>query len=382
MNDETPNIGDTRISVYPSGAKYRQILVACVQCGKERWQEYRSKGSNRPLCSVCAGKKKMESPSFKEKILAGSRKRWDRPGEHERMSESMQGEKNHFYGKAHSPEALETMSKPRVNVNIGHNREWGYLVGLVLGDGWISQGKKSYKIGVSSTRAEIVDKYYDCCCKLGIHCSRYFPNGHHVAEVVSKKLYLYLRPYKYADFHFTIPEMVYKHKEMSRGFLRGFFDAEGGVYPSKDSQTGVSIECWSKHIDNLIQVKELLGMLGIESHLHPEKKKQISARLFISDYKNRVLFRDLVGFKIIRKHQRLLNMKPPIGQDYTIEQYNQAMDLRGRGFTCYEIQKLTGVNHNTVAGWYCFKSNGRLPRILRQQIIHTKNKKELNDIVT
>lgn len=398
MNDIEPNIGDIRASVYPSGEKYRQIFVDCVQCGKGRWQAYRSKGTNRSLCSVCAAKKRMENPSFKEKILAGSRRRWGKLGEREKQSEIMQGENNPFYGNKHSSKALEKMSKPKVEVSIGHTREWGYLIGLVLGDGCIVKTNNgNYKTTVSSTMPEIVDIFYDCVRNLGLHCgyeiatikpewsakSKIKSNAtiRYTATLLSKKVYCWIRPYKYEDYHFTVPDMVFNHKDMASGFLQGFFDAEGGVYLAKESNS-VNIQCWSKHIDNLLQVKELLKVLGIEAYVHSEKKQSISARLCISDYNNRLLFRELVGFRIERKQERLSNMKQLPNKLYSIEQYQKAMELREKGFTCYEIQEQTGVNHNTVAGWYCFRKNGRLPRVLRQNETHAKNNVELEELVS
>lgn len=388
MNNQ---IGDTRIRILESGYKAKETFMPCTQCGKGRWQVLRHSVTNRPICRACSSSNRMKNPDYKEKILAGLRRRWARIGEKERMSQMMSGKNNHFYGKKWTEEMRFLLSKPKIKVNIGHTKEWGYIIGLVLGDGCVRYKKNgNYEIVVASTKPEIVDIFYECALKLKLHCiysirqqkARGFKKVDGIrydATVLSKKLYLYLRPYKYKDFRFTIPDIIYRHKDMASGFLQGFFDADGGVYLTKNSYTYKgNIQCWSKHVENLTQVKELLETLGILSYVHKEKKKQTSARLTISDYANRILFRELVGFRIKRKQERLDSMKAiSKRKSYTIEQYSKVIELRERGFTAYEIQEQTGVNHNTAVGWYWAVANNRLPRTIRQQITHIKNDKEL-----
>lgn len=361
-----PNIGDARIRTYQSGDRYRQVFVACVQCGKGRWQVYRTKGTNRPLCCVCAGKKRMENPIFKEKILAGSRRRWAVPGARGEMRKMMSGGNNHFYGKKHTEETREILSRPRVKVNIGHTREWGYLIGVVLGDGCISRTNGgNYKVTVSSTIPEIVDIFYDCVRKLGLHCGyeittikpelrakskiKSDATIRYTATLLSKKVYCWLRPYKYEDYHFTVPDIVYRHKDMLCGFLKGFFDAEGGIYPT-GSNNGYSIECYSKHKSNLEQVKRCLDILGIESYIQVRTDKYLS-RLIIANYKDRLFFKDLIGFKIERKADRLNKMGKPRNNTYSQETHEYAEKLISEGVESREIAKLTNVNIQTIGVW-------------------------------
>ena len=370
--------------------------MPCIQCGRGRWQILKHGASDRPICRACSSSNRMKNPIYKEKILAGSKRRWARLDERERISKMMSGENSHFYGKTWTKEMRKLLSRPRVKVNIGHSQEWGYIIGLVLGDGCVRQKSNgNYEVVVASSRPEIVDLFYESVLRLGLHCiygirpvkAAGFSKSVGIcydATVSSKKLYLYLRPYKYDDFHFTIPDIVYRYKEMACGFLQGFFDAEGGVYLVKNSLVNRgNIQCWSKHLDNLIQVKRLLAVLGIESYVHEEKKKSISTRLSISDFANRILFRELVGFRIKRKQERLDSMKQSTRhQSYTAEQYHKAIELREQGCTAYEIQSQTRVNHNTAIGWYWAKDKGRLPRTLRQQLTHARNTEKLETFLS
>lgn len=373
-------VGDIRTKVYdngyPCGNKHKQIYHACVDCSKTRWVDIKHGEPANKRCHSCAAKLKA-TDEWKMKILEGSSKRWARHGEHERMSNNMKGDNNHFYGKKHSSKTIAIMSKPRTKIEIKPTTDWGYLIGLVLGDGWLNYRKGSYRVGVSSTLPEIVDCFKNVCERLEIHASSFKTCEYYCTEVCAKELYKYLRPCKYKDYHFIIPSQVYKSKTMAYGFLMGFFDAEGGVYKAKGGNS-TSIQCWSKHIENLKQVRDLLNKVGINSYLHKEKKQNISARLCISDYGNRCLFRSLVGFRIERKQKRLDDMNRPSGNNYTVEQYEWAMKLKNEGYAAPMIQKITGVNKNTIGVWYHNKGKGHMIRSERRKYNILMNDKEIS----
>lgn len=379
------NIGDTRIKVYSNGDKYKQTFVACIQCGLGRWQALSHGKSNRPICRKCSTTNNWKNPEIKEKRVQGLIKAWEKP-EMEKVkklrSESMSGNRNPFYGKKPSQKVIDALSKPRVNINVTHSKDWGYFIGLVLGDGCIVKTKKNYKVVVGSTRPELIDVFYECCNNLKVHCIKcdrpYRDHHEYDAEVVSKKLYLWLNPYKDSDFHFTIPEMVYRHTNMLRGFLQGFFDAEGGVYKHRETVNAFSIECWSKHIENLAQVKELLDILGIRSYLHKEKKKNITSRLFICNYQDRVKFKELVGFRIKRKQDVLDSMEEPKYKCHSLDKYKIALLLRQKGLTYKEISERINVARDTITGW-CLRKK---PSILGMQQRLEINNQEIQELCT
>lgn len=223
-----------------------------------------------------------------------------------------------------------------------------------------------YRVSVSSTRPEIVDKFYECVQKLGLHCgyelqhlteekkakmiARTDSDIVYRATLQSKRVWRWMRPYKYDDFHFTIPDIVFTHKEMAKGFLQGFFDAEGGVYPANKSNS-VNIQCWSKHISNLEQVQRLLAVIGIKSYAYEEHKKSTSARLTISDYDNRMRFRELVGFRIKRKMDRLNEVREPLKVKHSQEIKELAESLIKEGKSGREIADITKVNIATIGVW-------------------------------
>lgn len=373
-----PHLNDIRIHVTPSGQKVKQVYSACEGCGKARWVALKQGLPERTHCHACGTKLSWQDMAIRGKRQEGLLESWDNKNRRDNLSKRYSGSGNPFYGKKHNAKVLAIISKPRTKIKIKPTTDWGYLIGLVLGDGWLNARNGSYRVGVSSTRSEIVQQYYNVCEELGIHSSYYSIGSFYCSEVCAKALYEYLRPCKYEDFHFMIPSMVYKSRRMACGFLQGFFDADGGVYKTNGGNTAVSIQCWSKHIENLCQVRDLLNIVGIKSYLHKEKKKLISARLCISDYENRCLFRSLVGFKIERKQKRLDNMGEPFGKNYTIEQYEWAMKLKDEGYSARQIEKLTGVNHGTVGVWYHYRDTGHMIRAERKRRKITENDKEIN----
>ena len=373
-----PKIGDTRIRYSKAGVKIKETLIACVQCGKGRWQVYRTI-NDRPICRSCSLSNGWKNPELRAKHIVGSVKRWAVPNAKAIMSEQMMGESNHFYGKKHTKETLTVLRKPHIKRTVTPTWNWGYFIGVVLGDGCISKTNGgNFKISVGSTKTEIVDLFYNCVKNLRFNCGYEITkinselkentlvhsdaDTRYNAVLQSKSIYLWLRPYKYEDFHFTVPDVVYRHDKMLRGFLCGFFDAEGGVYKSS-SINGYTINCFSKHKDNLEQIKDCLDILGINSYIHVRTDKYLS-KLMIANYKDRVLFRELVNFKIKRKSERLDQMKKTAKNRYSREIKEYALKLIREGKKPSEIKKLTKVNRITIGVWRWNLNNPRKDAIV------------------
>ena len=384
-----PKIGDMRVRLLPKcGQRHKETFMACIDCGKGRWQG-KNDAETKLRCNSCATKNGWMNPVIRENRTLGLIQSWEGDdARRELFRTKYSGVNSKIYGRKHTKESIEKMAVPAFKVDILPTKEWGYFIGVTLGDGCVTKGSHgNYKIIVSSSRPEIVDKFYECANKLGLHCGYEIQNRHpagfikipfirYAAVVLSMDLYQQLRPCKQDDFNFFVPKVIYSNNEMISGFLQGFFDAEGGAYKNNKNVSGYNIKCWSKHIENLIQIKNLLKMLGIESYLHNEnreKRKVICAAITISDYKNRMLFKDLVGFRIKRKQDKLNSMQNPTGAmyHYTDEQYNRVLELRLKGLKYTEIEKETGVKYTTLSRWCeCKRMNGFKDR-------HAKNDREL-----
>lgn len=364
-----PKIGESRVRISVKGGQRRkETFIACIGCGKGRWVT-KHDAKTKLRCQSCATKNGWKNPIIRENRTLGLIQSWEgADARRELFRTKYSGVNSKNYGKHHTKESIEKMAVPAFKVNILPTREWGYFIGVTLGDGCVTRGSAgNYKIIAASSRPEIVDLFYESAKRLGLHClygiRKSKAKGYskvdgirYDATVLSMDLYYQLRPCKQDDFTFYVPQIIYSNNEMISGFLQGFFDAEGGVYKSSTSKNGYNISCWSKHIENLMQVKTLLKMLGIESYLHRDDRKSrntVSSRLTLSDYGNRMLFKEFVGFRIKRKQDRLDNMQKPVcaKYHYTDEQYNRVLELRLKGLKYEEIVKETGVKYSTLARW-------------------------------
>src|SRR5438445_5576925 len=128
------------------------------------------------------------------------------------------------------------------------NADLGWLVGVILGDGYIWRMQSGgYVIGLDTPEVFYADLFGGTLAKRfpGLWVKRYFRrrnrifNGKKFVEdvytirAVSKFLYDFPRPHKQHDFHWTIPSSIHRSRACMRGFLQGIFDAEGGLHSSR-----------------------------------------------------------------------------------------------------------------------------------------------------
>jgi DNA-binding transcriptional regulator WhiA len=289
------------------------------------------------------------------------------------------GVNNPFYGKKHT---LETMTKIALvknlnpknilkraienNIKIEPTKDWGYFIGIVLGDGWVN--KKGYSIEVGSTVPEIVDAFRDVCKLLNLpfkyvarNCKVRPKNKRGITircTVVSKKINGFLRNYKKPDFHWEIPQMVIENEDMLTGFMQGIFDAEGGVYLYKKGMC--TIELSSKHESNLKQVQKYLYKEYYISSSIIDSQTRTAAKLCINEYTNRNEFKEQIGFRLKRKQDKLdcMTRKRKI---YSTKTYLYVLMLLDRGFSTKEIIKRAKVEKHIIYAW----RDGKIPPYIK-----------------
>lgn len=263
-------------------------------------------------------------------------------------------------------------------VAISPTKEWGYFIGLILGDGYIAKTKTTgYRIAVESTRPETVNAYCNSAKALGLHCN--YLVWHHkwrgetriryLASVYSKRLYDFFRLLKGKDSQFTLPPLVFQNQQCLCGFLQGYFDAEGTVWIGPRGK--VAIEAYSKQASNLMQIQSCLDLLKIECYIINSKNK--TARIVITDYDSRIKFKELISFRLSSKQIKLEAMRPLQRERHSAEIYSETMHLINQGYTYPQIQAELGVNRNTIAGW----KFGKRPRTVIMEENYAK-KRETN----
>lgn len=187
---------------------------------------------------------------------------------------------------------------------------FGYLCGLVLGDGYLFRTKnRNYRVSLESTDEELATLFVEVARNLGFNPLGYkraklrsfksgysYSNESWVITINSKQLYYLLRPFKKEDFLWQIPIFLVKKKEAILGFLSGLFDAEGTV-----DKKGLALS--SKRIENVKQIQIVLSNVGIKSRLYVTRSS--AQILTIREHLSKQLFQRLIGFRLQRKNVKL-----------------------------------------------------------------------------
>jgi len=205
-------------------------------------------------------------------------------------------------------------------ISLEPTRKLGYFCGLTLGDAALFKTKgRNYGVRLESTDNELAVCFYDAVKKAFPNLNpffrtrqkiRYFPQCDKkydsktiLVTVYSKRLYEALRPFKGKDFHWTIPTFL-PSVESKIGFLQGIFDAEGSIHiPNGRKRKLPTATLYSKHRDNLWQVKILLNKFGIRSSL--PKNKLIRCCLELRGIDTVTVFKTIIGFNLPRKRSKL-----------------------------------------------------------------------------
>jgi len=217
----------------------------------------------------------------------------------------IRGIKNPYNGRRYIP----TLDRLRPS------EELAYIVGVVVGDGYIYRLRKYHYIIVLQVKdLEFAEEFARCVGKiLGREPPKPRPrkDGKFTVKVQSKTLYKLLKKPIYID---GIRQYIEHCINCTCAFLRGFFDSEGGVYGDGE------IRAYNTNKLLLEYVKVLLHRLGIKTtglKIHtkagtPMKNPETGKIHFTRKHcyylyiraESRLRFYEFIGFTIKRKQQR------------------------------------------------------------------------------
>ena len=203
--------------------------------------------------------------------------------------------------------------------------EEGYLLGLLLGDGVMTDEDALICVWVNSPGEEAVVAFAEECAQGFPHRSDF--KGFHKENSVGMRR-LKLRAVKRLAEKFGIekgsktstPVIEGTSKEFHRGFLRGIFDADGSVQGTH--RKGCSVRLWQHDLPVLQMIQRMLARLGIMSTIYEERtsprwKEMPDGRGGVKEYRvsaghelaisndNLALFAQEVGFAHVDKQQKL-----------------------------------------------------------------------------
>jgi len=195
-----------------------------------------------------------------------------------------------------------------------NKKELAYLIGAFIGDGYYARPDKygHTRICFSSSDKEFVFKIKDIIKNIfsldtGLSIDKLSlknPSWRDHYRTSSRSLYRLLMAYL-PDKN-SVPSFVRGGSlQIKSGFLSGFFDAEGGVCISTiKSRNAIDrrLYCHNSNLRLLYEVKSYLKEMDIDSFIQNGKG---AYSLNVWGYKNLVNFKNLIGFTINRKEEKL-----------------------------------------------------------------------------
>jgi hypothetical protein len=149
--------------------------------------------------------------------------------------------------------------------------ELGYILGVICGDGFIRQ---QHYVCLTTTNKEFALAFNNVLQRWsGVKPYLYEydraikgkPYHYYYAGIASKTAVAILRNIgQFGTYTWNIPDIVSHNRDMTKGFLSGWFDSEGNI---SNCYLHRKIRGFSVNKAGLLQVKQLLAMFKIESYV-------------------------------------------------------------------------------------------------------------------
>lgn len=242
------------------------------------------------------------------------------------------------------------------------NPGFGYLIGVVLGDGNLSHGKcKEYifnRITLKTKDYDFAEKFANTiknCCdgvipKMGIIDAKWkiFPDKKlHLAKQQfsvtkgSKLLFLELKKYK------DNPELCLDLPiEIQKQILKGLWDSEGSIFIYKKYALRLSFANSNNPLTEVFS--KILVNCGFK--LPTIYKYKGISKIVICRMKDIVKFRDEIGITIKRKETPEIIKRIELVKEKTLL-YNKVIELRKNGLGGINISKELNIPANTINNW-------------------------------
>ena len=213
------------------------------------------------------------------------------------------------------------LTKPRRDPNLKPTAEISYILGVLLGDGFLYRNKadRRHSISLHAKDKDFVQEFHSCLSKVSHRKVSFFQRGDGlwVSTVSCKPLFLFLK-----EELENIQSVADKY--MPSLLIRGFADSDGGVYLTKRKYQNrtykyVIIKLYNTDVSILELMKRLLKtQFQIFSCIRRGGgSKKACFTLGIYRRENVVMFAKTVGFTIERKVKRLggsvlKKVRPPV----------------------------------------------------------------------
>lgn len=231
----------------------------------------------------------------------------------------------------------------RLNYSKKINENKAYLLGMIVGDGYIT----SKVVGMSAVDKEFTQKVCDVLNEE--YYTRFKPIRNSYCNQwqietkrkdIKENLMHFLKGHK--TFDWNVPKIIKKSsKKIIISYLRGLTDSEGSV--SKDMiRLAIAKE------DSIKEIQELLLKLDIQSKIY---KGAGCYDIAITNYESKKNFMDKIGFTITRKKTKLIETLTNQKNKHTRKDYEKVLELRKQGLGYDRISHVTNIHRSTIQGW-------------------------------
>ena len=219
-------------------------------------------------------------------------------------------------------------AKARLKLPETADEKFWYLIGLLVGEGYAQNRGGSATVYFTNNDERLIQYVYEYLQVLGLNPTiRDGHNGKSAKEVYVSSVEFYsLMEWlglTGGSKNKKVPPQLFRARlEDIRGFLRGYFDAEGTVDKKRPKVTVVSA---SKEL--LKGVQHLLLRFGIKSQLHETKARATNGkmkaprtyyRLFITG-EDAIKFKEMVGFGLRSKMELLKSVTSNIKTNTNVD---------------------------------------------------------------
>ena len=127
---------------------------------------------------------------------------------------------------------------------------------------------------------------------------------------------------------------------LSKEYISGFCDADGGFHKTHITITNTDTE----HLKEINKALKEYGMKTtwfIQENSNPKHAPQ-TGRIGMTGFKNLLLFATEIGFKILRKQNKLISYlltQTVAGKRFNVKEHNEIIDLRNKGLSYRKIDE-------------------------------------------
>ncbi len=240
--------------------------------------------------------------------------------------------------------------------NLRYDENLGYIIGALYGDGCLQLGSKNGKIDLTvknETFAKAYQQKFIKCFHIipKFHKRTYSSSGTIYSITCYKKYFVIwlndnFGPFGEKKWHINVEKFLNYGEQFRKGFIKGFFDAEGSI--GKERTPLKSIQLVSCNKTGLVEFGALLATFGFGPKIF-SKNKDAKWELCLSKRQSQ-LFAIIIGSEIDYKKRRLsklMNMRLS-KSGWTKQEDKVINEIALKGKSAFEVAKVLGRDKDAV----------------------------------